>query len=141
MFGGKVHVISSSDLMHSLHRQPKVASFWFLEAQFTAKLGGMSKRSTNKLVDNLSPETMDPSLLIEGLKVTQQAMSSQGGMEEMLRVAADVTKSRLDDMSKRFENTIDLWVWTQHEITAITTESVYGPGNPYRDPVVEAGFW
>jgi hypothetical protein len=141
MFGGKVHVISSSNLVHSLHRQPKVVSFWFLEAQFTTKLGGMSESSTKKLVDNLSPESNHPSLLIEGLKVTQQALSPHAGMDQMLRVAADTTKNRLDGMLKRLGTTIDLWAWTQHEITVITTESVYGPANPYRDAAVEAGFW
>lgn len=144
MFGGKVHVVASPELMNSLHRQPKVVSFWFFEAHFTSLLGGMSKRSAGNLAANLEPKSIDPGLLVEGLKRTQHAMSPQGGMTEMNRGAADVTKSRLDDLLKspsKGGEKVDLWAWTQHEITVATTECVYGPENPYRDPEVESGFW
>lgn len=143
MFGGKVHIVSSPELMHSLHKVPKAVSFWFMEAQFTTLLGGMSKRSSSNLLANLNPDSRDSSLLIEGLKVTQQAMSPQGGVEDMSRAAAEVTARRLDALSKPEGGgrNVDLWAWVQHEMTVATTESVYGPANPYRDERVEAGFW
>ncbi|KAF4636512.1 hypothetical protein G7Y89_g1584 [Cudoniella acicularis] len=69
-------------------------------------------------------------------------MSPQGGMNEMLLAAVNVTKERLDSLHQGIHRTeVDLWAWTQHELTVITTESVYGPGNPYKDPKVEVGFW
>ena len=143
MFGGKVHIVSSPDLMNSLHRMPKVVSFWFMEAKFTVLLGGFSKRSANNLTANLNPDSRDSSLLIEGLKATQQAMSPQGGVEDMNRAAAEVTSTRLDALSKleSERKSVDLWAWVQHEVTVATTESVYGPANPYRDERVESGFW
>ncbi|RAL61937.1 hypothetical protein DID88_002426 [Monilinia fructigena] len=106
MFGGTVHIVGSAELMPSLQRQGKIASFWYLEAQFTAELGGLSKDASGKLVANLEPSSEEPSLLINGLKANS-----------------------------------NLWAWVQHEITVATTESVYGPMNPYRDAKVEAGFW
>lgn len=143
MFGGKVHVISSPELMNSLHRMPKTVSFWFMEAQFTVLLGGFSKRSADNLTANLSPASQNSSLLIEGLKATQQAMSPQGGVEEMSRAAAKVMTQRLDALVKpeSEQKHVDLWAWVQHEITLATTESVYGPANPYQDERVETGFW
>ncbi|KAF2475216.1 cytochrome P450 [Lindgomyces ingoldianus] len=143
MFGGKVHVVSSGELMHSLHKLPKSVSFWFMEAKFTTQLGGMSERSSASLTANLHPESRDSSLLIEGLKATQHAMSPQGGVEDMNRAAAKVTKERLDELLSKPESrrNVDLWAWVQHEITVVTTESVYGPANPYRDEKVEVGFW
>ena len=36
---------------------------------------------------------------------------------------------------------IDLWSWVQREITIATTESVYGPTNPYRILEVMGSFW
>ncbi|KAF2121684.1 cytochrome P450 [Lophiotrema nucula] len=142
MFGGKVYVVSSPDLMHSLHRQPRVVSFWFIEGQFTTLLGGMSKASADALQANLGAADRESSLLVEGLKVTQQAMSPQGGMEEMNRRAAAVVRTRLDELQETGgTNRVDLWGWIQHEITIATTESIYGLGNPYRDPKVESAFW
>ncbi|KAH7132576.1 cytochrome P450 [Dendryphion nanum] len=142
MFGGKVHIVGSSELMSSLQKQPHAISFWFMEALFTTLLGGMSQRSSSNLQANLSPGSHDSSLLLEGLKVTQQAMSPRGGLEAMIRTAADVILAGLDALSyTNNRKNIDLWAWTQHEITIATTEAVYGPSNPYRDNEVEKGFW
>ncbi|CAG8956289.1 hypothetical protein HYFRA_00003669 [Hymenoscyphus fraxineus] len=146
IFGGKVHIISSPELMHPLHRQPKAASFWFFEAHFTSTLGGMSKRSSRNLAANLEPESSETGLLVEGLKKIQFALSPQGGMLAMNRRAAEVTKSRLDGIcatsrDREVSRKVDLWAWTQHEVTVATTECIYGPQNPYRDREVENGFW
>jgi hypothetical protein len=142
MFGSTVYVISSPELMHSLHRQPRVISFWFMEGQFISLLGGMSPTSADALQANLGAADRDSSLLVEGLKITQLAMSPQGGMEGMARRAADVAAARLNDLTRAGRAAhVDLWAWVQHEITVATTESVYGTGNPYRDPKVEAAFW
>ncbi|KAF3055560.1 25-hydroxycholesterol 7-alpha-hydroxylase [Daldinia childiae] len=35
---------------------------------------------------------------------------------------------------------IKLYEWTRHEILMATTEAVFGPKNPYRDPVVESAW-
>ncbi|KAH8667574.1 cytochrome P450 [Tricladium varicosporioides] len=140
MFGGEVHVVSSPELMHALHKLPKSISFWFLEAQFSAQLSGISQKSSSNLLANLSPESNEASLLIEGLKATQHAMSAQGGVEDTVFAAAQVIKRRLDALCDGGRN-VNLWAWTQHEITLATTESVYGPSNPYRDAKVEEGFW
>jgi hypothetical protein len=143
MFGGTIHIIGSAELMNSLHRQAKAVSFWYLEARFTAELGTLSRDGSKKLVANLEPASKDRSLLTDGLKATQQAVSPVGGLDEMIRIAADNTKIRLDSLAS-VENrslTINLWDWIQHEITVATTERVYGSGSPYRDSKVEAGFW
>ncbi|KAF7943272.1 hypothetical protein EAE96_011202 [Botrytis aclada] len=144
MFGGKVHIVGSPELINSLQRQAKTASFWYLEARFTAELGGLSRDGTKKLVANLEPASDKPSFLIDGLKATQQAISPLGGVDEMIRVAAENIQARLDILANGaggVKLNTDLWAWVQHEITVATTESVYGPGNPYRDPKVETGFW
>ncbi|PQE30997.1 cytochrome p450 protein [Rutstroemia sp. NJR-2017a WRK4] len=138
-----MHIIGSAELMNSLHRQAKTLSFWYLEARFTAELGTLSPAASKKLVANLEPASKARSLLINGLEVTQRAVSPVWGLDEMIRIAADTTQVRLDSLA-RVENeglTVNLWNWIQHEITVATTESVYGSANPYRDSKVEAGFW
>jgi hypothetical protein len=88
MFGSKMYIISSPELMQSLHRQPCVLSLWVMEGQFTTLLGGMSADSAKILHANLGATDREPSLLIEGLKGMQHAMPLQGGMEEMRRRTA-----------------------------------------------------
>ncbi|TGO41786.1 hypothetical protein BHYA_0016g00240 [Botrytis hyacinthi] len=144
MFGGKVHIVGSPELINSLQRQGKTASFWYLEARFTAELGGLSRDGMKKVVANLEPASEKPSLPIEGLKATQQVISPLGGADDMIRVAAENIQAHFDDLANEagdINRNTDLWAWVQHEITVATTESVYGPENPYRDSKVETGFW
>jgi hypothetical protein len=146
MLGGRVHIIGSPELMHTLHKHPQTVSFWYLEAKFTTQLGAMTKETAKSFAANLEPNAQEPNIvMMEGLKATHSAMTPQGGMDEMNRVAASVTKTRLDGLIRAIQSKktapVDLWEWVQHEITVATTECVYGVHNPYRDPKVEAGFW
>lgn len=34
-----------------------------------------------------------------------------------------------------------LFDWIKHEVTLTTTGVIYGPGNPFRDPLVEQSYW
>jgi hypothetical protein len=142
MPGGRIYVINSPKLVLSAQRQPKTLSFWFIEAKFTAKLGGLSKEASDKLLANLPHKQEDPGLFIKGMSATHKAMMPGESIDYMTLVAAKVAAASLE----RFETDetarrIDLWNWVQHEMTLETTESVYGPANPYRDPEVENGFW
>ncbi|KAF5876518.1 putative cytochrome p450 protein [Botrytis fragariae] len=142
--GKRTSSVGSPELMNSLQRQGKTASFWYLEARLTAELGGLSSDGMKKLAANLEPAPEKPSLLIEGWKATQQALSPLGGVDDMIRVAAENIQTHLDNLASEIGDVnpnTDLWAWVQHEITVATTESVSGPENPYRDSQVEAGFW
>lgn len=142
MFGGSVYVVSSPELMHALHRLPRVVSFWFIEGKFTAELAGMSQASAEALQANLGATDDGSSLLVEGLKVTQHAVSPQGGLKDLNQRAGEVTRARMDElMGACVTKEVDLWSWLQHEITVVTTESIYGSENPYQDLKVEAAFW
>jgi TnpA family transposase len=101
----------------------------------------MSARAAKVLHANMGATDQDSSLMIEGLKVTQNAMSPQGGMQDMNRRAANVTKFRLNNITDaKGASNVNLWTWIEHELTVATTKSVYREGNPYRDPKVEAAF-
>lgn len=147
MLGSKLHIVSSADIVQSLERQGKLVSFWTMEARFIAGLGNLSKAGAEKLAANMEPTSEKPSLLLNGMKATNVAMSTQGGLDDMIRVAADIIKVRLDDLfnevggGKSPNKLVNFWDWVQHEITMVTTDTFYGPANPYQDPKVEAGFW
>lgn len=141
MFGGNVYIIQSPDLIYSLQRQPKSLSFWFFEIQFSVRLGGLSKASADVLFRGITPESKDENLVIKSLKEAKVVMSPQGAIYEMNQIAAKVIVENMDEVQRKGKSVMDLAAWIQHEITIATTEAVYGPGNPYRDPEVESGFW
>ncbi|KAI9646486.1 hypothetical protein NHQ30_004479 [Ciborinia camelliae] len=132
--------------MPSLQRQHKSISLWQLEGLFTAQLADLSEAATDRLLTDVHSDSDNPSLMLKGIKAIQGALSPVGGMQSMLQDAALATNDRLDDLEvlSRNDNTnnkINLWEWVRHEMTVVTTESLYGVENPYRDPKVEAGFW
>jgi hypothetical protein len=143
IFGQDVYVISSAELMHSLHRHPKEVSFWYMEAHFTARLGDMSKSAADALVENLEPGTQDHAGgLIQGLQMLRHALTPQNGLNDLVISVTTVINSRLDALqAEPNAGPIDLWAWIQHEITLATTEGIYGEDNPYHDRKVEDGFW
>lgn len=142
MPSSRLYVVNSPNLVLSLQRQPNVVSFWFLEAKFTATLGGMSKDASEKLKANLQSDRVSHSLLLKGLKATHQAMTPGKAINQMIHIAGQRTVKALDAINDTLSTgQIDLRQWVRHEITMITTESVYGPLNPYRDPEVERAFW
>jgi hypothetical protein len=36
---------------------------------------------------------------------------------------------------------VDYWKWCRHIITMASTDAAYGPANPFKEKVVEDGFW
>lgn len=142
MLRGRVYVVNSPELVLSCQRLPKTVSFWFVEGKFTAKLGGMSKEASERIVENLHGEQVDHSLLVKGIRATHQAMMPGQEVDAMVQVTSQMIATALEQFEMKPEaRRINLWKWVQHEMTIATTESVYGPMNPYRDPEVEEGFW
>ncbi|KAF1957115.1 cytochrome P450 [Byssothecium circinans] len=141
IFGGNVYVTKSPSLIYSLQRQPKSLSFWYFEAQFTAKLGGLSQAGTNACLRGLRPGSTDESTVIGTLKGERAALSPQGDLNRMVKVATGVMGKSIEALAQESEPQIDLESWIQHEITIATTDAIYGASNPYHDPKVEAGFW
>jgi hypothetical protein len=141
MFGGNLYVIHSPDLVYSVQRQPKSLSFWFFEARFSAKLGGMCKASEERMYRDIAVDYNGENVVIEGLRGTKIAMSPQGGMNDMLSSCVALMTKDLDALNRKGKQRMSLYDWVQHEVTMATTEAVYGPSNPFRDPKVAAAFW
>lgn len=57
----------------------------------------------------------------------------------MNRVMAQEVAASIDRV--KGEKAVQLFEYIRHEITMASTESVYGPQNPFRDPVIEDSFW
>ena len=142
MLNGQVYVVNSPELVLAVQRHPKTVSFWFIEAKFTAILGGMSPSTSDKLLEHVEGAPGTRSLLVEGMKVTHQAMMPGKELDRMMETAVQTMASSLDRFgASNGARGIDLWSWVQNEVTITTTESVYGSMNPYRDPEVASSFW
>ena len=93
-------------------------------------------------MDNANLEKGDWGLYFDTLKGIHATLASGEGLDHMTRVAIENVALSLDSIKTDGGPVrLDLVRWLRHEITLATSEAIYGPGNPLRDPNVEDGFW
>ena len=73
-------------------------------------------------------KAMHPALLGPGLDIANRNMVN------------NLVKS-VDELSSLTGKTFDLYAWAKHAITIASTDAVWGPQNPIKDPANEAAFW
>ncbi len=129
--------------MVSIQRNWKKLQLVPLASKFTARFSHLSPQATKILMNNDNLDKDDPGLYSETLTAIHTTLASGGeGLEHMTRIAIISVCTSLDSL------TIDtgpvrlhLAEWLRHEITLASSEAIYGPANPLRDPKVENGFW
>ncbi|MCJ1317028.1 hypothetical protein MMC15_002349 [Xylographa vitiligo] len=127
MPAGKAYVVSSPDLALAVQRNPKALSFWYLEALFGKRLAAISSEAGHKIMTNVHGEEDGPSLFWDGITFLTKVLKPGPGLDAMNRVMVQGISKSLDEI--------------RHVITMATTESTYGPLNPYKDEKVEEAFW
>ena len=60
-------------------------------------------------------------------------------LDAMNRVMAERVMEAVDGV--RAPKTVRLFEFVRREITRATTDSVYGPKNPFKDPEISEAFW
>lgn len=71
------------------------------------------------------------------------ALSPGPGLDDMNRVMIQNIAASLDSLkpSSGSRTKIELAKWLRQSVTAATTNSVYGPQNPFKDLEVADAFW
>lgn len=96
---------------------------------------------------NLSPAT-DQMLSKDGLEdngalfgsphLFHPALNPGARLDILNRKSVQIVASSLDKFAKSGSSSISLFEWASRQVMVATTESVYGPQNPFRDPAVIA---
>lgn len=75
-------------------------------------------------------------------KILQPALAPGYALDSMNRaMIQNVAASPEKLQSTKKAHRINLAQWLTHEVTMATTNSVYGPRNPFKDAKVEKAFW
>ncbi|CAD0044824.1 unnamed protein product [Aureobasidium pullulans] len=53
----------------------------------------------------------------------------------------DLNRKSVDELASFSGKSFDLYAWAKHAITIASTDAVWGPKNPIKDPENEAAFW
>ncbi|KAL8848775.1 MAG: hypothetical protein Q9221_006246 [Calogaya cf. arnoldii] len=143
MLTSKLYVVNSVDLISSVQRIPKILAFPPMEAKFATTMCGSSKESDKILANNLNGEQGDWGYFHDAHVSMGSALAPGPGLDGMNRVMIQNIQHSLDKLESQEGQAVllKLGEWSRHEITMATTNSVYGQGNPFRDPGVEKAFW
>ncbi|KAL1845876.1 hypothetical protein Daus18300_014422 [Diaporthe australafricana] len=136
--GSRMYVVNSPGLLTSIQAQFRTLSFTAIEANIAANLLGCKKATIDIMTRDV---TKDEGYLMSYPKYVHSALSSGPGLDAMNRRAIEVLAKSLDEWSQKGATKIQLWQWTRHELLLASTESVYGPKNPYRDPAMEKAWY
>lgn len=136
--GSRLYVVNSPQLITAIQAQFRAFSFTAIEANLAANLLGC-KKSTIDIIGR--DVTKDEGYLMSFPKYVHSALSPGPGLDAMNRRAIQVMSKSLDEWSQKGATKIQLWQWVRHELLLASTEGVYGPKNPFRDPAMEEAWY
>lgn len=104
---------------------------------------GTSKTANDILSTNINGDEGFWGYSITFYKAIHAALSPGPGLDEMNRTMARRVTASIDQLFSQPNGgkVVKLFEFVKHEITLATTDSVYGPQNPFKDPKVEKGLW
>jgi len=137
MPGHRIYIINSLSLIPPLQRQIKTIAFAPIEAQAAATVMGVGPAG-NAIIGSEKMFDHD-SYLSTFVPSTHPALSPGSGLDELNGAAIRQISNSVGDLILNGPTTVDLFSWVRRELFMATTESIYGPKNPFRDAtLVEA---
>lgn len=135
--GSRMYIVNSPSLITSIQAQFRALSFTALEANIAANLLGCEKSTIDIIGRDVNK---DGGYLMSFPKYVHGALSAGPALDAMNRRAIQVIAGSLDTWAQKKTTEIQLWQWVRHELLMASTEGVYGPKNPFRDPEMEKAW-
>ncbi|KAI1414862.1 cytochrome P450 [Hypoxylon sp. FL1857] len=139
----RMYIVNATELVPALQKHWRNVSFAAIAAD-AGNLVGMSKGAVEIMHKDL---TSEHGFSVSWPKYITPVMSPGKDLDELSRKAIEVFVTELGKLKSQGTVKTGLWQWTNRIMDTSTTEAVWGPDNPYRDPVVaqawkifEAGF-
>lgn len=143
MPGSKMYIINTPELIQAVQMNPKALAFPPIEAKFAYNVCGPSEEAHNIVMNNVNGDDGDWGLSMELYAAMRDALLPGRHIDEMNREMIRCIGASLEDTKPHNGQnvTIKLASWLRETITIATTNSVYGPQNPFKDAAVVNAFW
>ena len=142
MPGQKLYIVTTTELVQAVQRQPKVLAFPPIQAQFANQVCGVGTEARNILQVNVNGDEGDWGLSMESYAALRAALSPGADLDRMNRIMVENVAEALDDIVPTNQSTrVYLVDWIRGAITLATTNSVYGPQNPFTEKGIIDSFW
>jgi hypothetical protein len=140
--GAKMYIVTTPALIQSIQKQSEILAFPPIEAKFASRVCGSSKEAHEILMKNVNGDEGEWGLSMESYAGMRAALAPGPDLDEMNRVMIQNIAASIEDLrtsSKVVEKGLARWL--RNTITIATTNSVYGPQNPYKAQSVQDAFW
>jgi hypothetical protein len=132
--GQRIYIINSISLIPLFQRQVKTIAFAPIEAQAAATVMGVGP--VGNAIIGAEDMREQCFYLATFVPSTHPALSPGLGLDAIIRAAIRNTSDSLAKVSGDGVATVDLFSWVRKEMFIATTEAIYGPKNPFRDPIL-----
>lgn len=138
MPGQRIYIVNSLSLIPPLQRQIKTIAFAPIEAQAAATVMGVGPAG-NAIIGSDRMFEKD-SYLSTFVPSIHPALSPGPGLDALNNAAIQYFSKSLAILSNNVPRTVELFSWVRDELFMATTESIYGPKNPFRDPTLKQAW-
>lgn len=128
----RIYVVNSTKLIPVLQKQWRTISFAAIAAD-AGSLVGMSKEAVEVMHRDLTDEK---SFSVSWPRFITPVMGPGQELDAINRKAIEVFAAEMGKLRGQGTTKVGLWQWTRQAMVTSTTEAVWGPQNPYRDPVI-----
>lgn len=138
--GGRIAIAHTPDVLSAIDRNPTAVAFIPLAALVIKKLSGLSAKG-NKI---LCGKTAGPDRHEGYMHILSKGVHSTLAPGPSLDAVTSIVAYDLNDSIRELHGKttrINVLHWFRHVFGISSTDGIYGPGNPFKDPKVEAGFW
>ncbi|KAI1868481.1 uncharacterized protein JN550_006397 [Neoarthrinium moseri] len=139
----RMYIVNSTELIPLLQKQWRTVSFAAIAAE-AGSVVGMSKEAVRVMHQDL---TSEHGFSVSWPRFIIPAMGPGKDLDAINRRSIEVLASEMETLSAQGTLKLGLSQWSRKTMVTATTEAVWGPHNPYRDPAVaeawkifEAGF-
>ena len=139
-----MYIVTTLELIQAIQKLPRVLAFPPVEAKFAISVCGCSAESHSILMKNVNDDEGDWGLSMKSYASMRAALSAGPDLDKMNRVMIENVAASLDELltpSVKHAGKISLSSWLRKVVTMATTNSVYGPHNPFKEDAVANAFW
>ncbi|KAM7197953.1 Cytochrome P450 [Naviculisporaceae sp. PSN 640] len=138
MPGAKLYVVNSTALITVVQRHHRTIAFPPIAAQSARDAMACSDTATR--IISLDP-TKDEAYMMTFAKAMHLSLAPGPHLDAMNRISVQGIAELLDKLQEATPRKIKLFEWTRHSILRVTTDSVFGSRNLFRDPSIEQAWY
>lgn len=136
--GSRLYIINDTALIPILQRQVRTLSNAPILVRVFSHFMGIS----GKALEIMSRDPIESHGFVHQITVeTSKGLTPGPNLDDLNAKAVQILDKSLEALcAKKTSTTVELFAWASQEIMLATTNAVYGPKNPFKDPTVRDAY-